>query len=124
MPKGRSSAILAALESVPAERRMTWRMHRVEHGETLSQIAQAFNTPANSIAVANNSLVSTPEAGDLLGIPATFNPDAPTARTASKKAAGRYSPPHSTKAPYKGAPGLPAPGRSGHHPAPTAQLKA
>ncbi len=124
IPKGRSSAVLAALESVPAERRMTWRMHRVERGETLSQIAQAFNTPANSIAVANNSLVSTPEAGDLLVIPATFNPDAPTARTASKKAAGRYSQTSSTRSSHKAAPVRRTPDRTVHHRASTKNLKS
>lgn len=89
IPKGTSSAVLAAIENVPAERRASWRMHRVERGETLAQIAKEFRTPATSIAQANNRLAEAPEAGDLLIIPAAYNPDAPARHAASKKAAAR-----------------------------------
>lgn len=80
VPKGTSNAVLASLENIPPERRMTWRMHRVERGETLSQIAKEFKTPASSIAQVNNSFAEAPEAGDLLIIPASYNPDAPASR--------------------------------------------
>ena len=79
IPKGTTNAVLAALENVPADRRMTWRMHRVERGETLAQIAKQFATPATSIAQANKRVEEAPETGDLLIIPAAYNPDAPAA---------------------------------------------
>jgi membrane-bound lytic murein transglycosylase D len=91
IPKGTSNAVLAALENVPPDRRLTWRMHRVERGETLAQIAKQFATPANSIAQANNRLEEAPEAGDLLIIPASYTPAGPPVRhAASKKAPARY----------------------------------
>lgn len=91
IPMGTSSAALAALENVPPDRRMTWRMHRVERGETLAQIAKQFATPANAIAHANNRIEEAPEAGDLLIIPASYTPDAPAARHGvSKKAPARH----------------------------------
>ncbi len=80
IPKGSSDAVLAALENVPADRRMTWRMHRVERGETLALIAKEFATPANFISQANNRLMEAPEEGDLLVIPASYNPDASVRR--------------------------------------------
>jgi len=92
IPKGTSNTVLAALENVPPDRRMTWRMHRVERGETLAQIAKQFATPANAIAVANKRLEEAPEAGDLLIIPASYTPDAPAARhSVSKTAPARHS---------------------------------
>jgi membrane-bound lytic murein transglycosylase D len=78
VPKGTSSAVVAALESIPADRRTSWRMHRVTAGETLAQIAKEFNTPASRIAAANNNLLEAPESGDLLVIPAAYHPDAPS----------------------------------------------
>ena len=103
IPKGTSNSVLAALDSVPGEKRLTWRMHRVERGETLAQIAKEFNTPANSIAVANSSLIASLEAGDRLVIPATFNPDGPAARTASRNAANPSRIP-SARSSHKAAP--------------------
>ena len=77
VPKGTSNAILAELANVPPDRRITWRMHRVERGETLALIAKQFNTPPATIAQVNNNLSDAPETGDLLIIPASYNPDAP-----------------------------------------------
>jgi membrane-bound lytic murein transglycosylase D len=124
IPKGTSNAVLAALDNVPVDRRLTWRMHRVERGETLAQIAQAFKTPANSIAVANNSLVSPLEAGDLLVIPASFNPDGPVSRTALRRAPARYSRTASGKSTHKAAaPARRTPDRTLHHRASAKTLK-
>src|SRR5260370_810 len=74
VPKGTSASVLAALDNVPPERRESWRMHRVLQGETLAEIAKRFGTPATSIAAANNRLLDAPEAGDLLIIPASYQP--------------------------------------------------
>ena len=69
VPKGSSASLLAALESVPLQHRASWRMHRVERGETLAEIASRFRAQASTIAAANNRSVEAPEAGDLLVIP-------------------------------------------------------
>jgi membrane-bound lytic murein transglycosylase D len=70
VPKGSSTGIAAGLASVPLDRRATWRVHRVETGETLTEIAARFRTAASAIAAANNRTVEAPEAGDILVIPA------------------------------------------------------
>jgi len=44
VPPGASARTFAALRQVPADRRLTWRRHRVERGETLSQIATSYGT--------------------------------------------------------------------------------
>ena len=44
VPKGTASAVAAALENVPETHRASWRMHRVQEGETLVTIAKRFNT--------------------------------------------------------------------------------
>lgn len=70
VPKASSSGIVAALANVPLEHRVSWRVHRVERGESLTEIAARFHTPATAIAAANNRTVEAPEDGDLLVIPA------------------------------------------------------
>jgi membrane-bound lytic murein transglycosylase D len=89
VPKGTANAVTAAIESVPEVHRTSWRMHRVQQGETLVAIAKQFNTPAESIATANNRTLEAPEAGDLLVIPAALQPD-PAARR--YPAPRRYTP--------------------------------
>lgn len=69
VPKGTSASVLAALDAVPALHRADWRIHRVGQGETLAEIAHRYATQLASIAAANPRLQS-PEAGDLLVIPA------------------------------------------------------
>ncbi len=72
VPKGTASPVLAALESVPASRRATWRVHRVETGETLSAIAKRYKTPLAAIEAANTAMLDDPATGDLLVIPASY----------------------------------------------------
>jgi membrane-bound lytic murein transglycosylase D len=69
LPKGTYGAVVAALENIPEIHRSSWRMHRVQEGESLAIIGKRFGTPADSIAAANDRSLSAPEAGDLLVIP-------------------------------------------------------
>lgn len=84
VPKGSAPMVLAALDVVPESRRASWRVHRVENGETLPLIARRFNTPLSAIESANSSLVDSPEAGDMVIIPASYSPKEATARAPSK----------------------------------------
>jgi membrane-bound lytic murein transglycosylase D len=85
VPRGSAHPLMAALEPVPPARRASWRMHRVEKGETLAAIARRYRTAASAIASANNSAVAAPEAGDVLLIPAVYQEkDSPVKRTAVK----------------------------------------
>ena len=87
VPKGTSNSVVAALESIPEVHRASWRMYRVQQGETLVSIAKRFNTGADSLAAANNRTVEAPETGDLLVIPMGFEPE----RGASRRTSARYA---------------------------------
>jgi membrane-bound lytic murein transglycosylase D len=84
VPQGGSQTLVAALDAVPAAKRDSWRMHRVEQGETLATIAKQYRTAPAAIVAANNASISAPEAGDVLLIPASFE-EKSAVRTASKK---------------------------------------
>jgi membrane-bound lytic murein transglycosylase D len=72
LPRGSASGVTSALESVPAERRSSWRMHRVGAGETLASIAKRYRTGATLISAANPSLMDSPAEGDFVIIPASY----------------------------------------------------
>jgi membrane-bound lytic murein transglycosylase D len=70
VPRGMAASVTAALDQVPAERRASWRMHRMVEGETLAMIGRQFRTSPGLIAATNHIAVEAPSAGDLLLIPA------------------------------------------------------
>jgi membrane-bound lytic murein transglycosylase D len=53
VPRGTGDAGQTALASLPPEKRLRWARHRVERGETLSQIASHYRTSVGAIAEAN-----------------------------------------------------------------------
>ena len=89
VPKG-SAAALVALDNIPLQHRASWRMHRVERGETLAEIATRFRAQASAIAAVNNRSVEGPEAGDLLVIPAAREPER-ISRTSRRSSAKSYA---------------------------------
>ena len=80
LPRGSGSSVLSALELIPLNRRASWRMHRVGEGETLASIAKRYRTGAGQIAGANPGFVSSPSAGELLVIPASYSEGSVTAK--------------------------------------------
>jgi hypothetical protein len=82
VPKGSSGPLMAALQTVPPERRASWRMHRVESGETLATIGKRFGAAPSVIAAANRMEADAPEAGDLLVIPQSGVAQAPVRKPA------------------------------------------
>jgi len=72
LPAGTQEKFLEEIASIPEEMRVTWRMHRVEEGDTLSLIARKYRTTPFAIAQAN-SLTNrkTIQIGDKLIIPVT-----------------------------------------------------
>lgn len=80
VPRGKANMVMAALESVPEEKRASWRLHRVTDGETLASIARRYSTASNSIVAANSRLDSSffdaPEQGEMILIPASLSEDA------------------------------------------------
>lgn len=84
VPKSTGAALAAGLEAIPAERRLAWRMHRVEPGETMAAIARRYGATTNSILAANKLVAaSEPEAGDHLIIPASYRE--PAAKSVIKR---------------------------------------
>jgi len=54
LPNGTAARFERAVEAIPEEMRVYWRYHRVESGETLTEIARRYHTTATAIAEANN----------------------------------------------------------------------
>jgi membrane-bound lytic murein transglycosylase D len=91
VPKGMAEQVTASLEQIPAGSRASWRMHRVESGESLSDIARRYNASPKLIASANSLTGSEPAIGDQLLIPAvvTHEAVAPARRRAERAQASR-----------------------------------
>jgi membrane-bound lytic murein transglycosylase D len=72
LPRGSAEKFSSEIASIPPEKWVSWRRHRVEAGETLTSLARKYHVTAPSIAAANNlskNEVLTP--GDKLIIPAS-----------------------------------------------------
>ena len=54
LPAGSAEKFQTAIASIPQDMRVLWRYHKVQPGETLSQIAQRYRTTSRAIAEANN----------------------------------------------------------------------
>jgi membrane-bound lytic murein transglycosylase D len=73
VPKGTGEQVATALDVVPAEQRLSSRMHRVEPGESLTAIARRYNASVRTIASANNLDGGGPAAGERILIPAAYH---------------------------------------------------
>ena len=91
VPKGSGNQLLAALQTVPAEKRISWRMHKVEAGETLAAVARKFGATPAAIASANSLKASEAVDGDRLLIPVAMRAEAPAKRPAATSTARRGS---------------------------------
>ena len=100
VPKGSMNRVIAAIDSVPAEKRSTWKFHKVERGETAASIAKKYNMQHASLTAANDSMTDEPEEGDLLLVPASYPaPAIAPRRPAVAASRGRWvAPPVKAKA--------------------------
>ena len=89
IPSGMGQPTEASLELVPAEKRCSWRMHRVEAGESLAAVARRFSSSVTTIAAANQLAGSEPATGDRLLIPAVYRETLPAAKANSRVTAKR-----------------------------------
>jgi membrane-bound lytic murein transglycosylase D len=100
VPKSSGTSLIAGLDSIPSSNRSSWRMHRVETGETLAVIAKRYGATPASIISANHMLATDqPAPGDRIIIPALYHePPAPRAavRRTSYRARPRVTTPHPT----------------------------
>jgi len=76
VPKGTGGTLSASLQMIPAERRSSWRMHKVANGETLASIGRRYGMAGGSIAAANGLKQASPLAGDRLLIPVVYRESA------------------------------------------------
>ena len=72
VPKGSLNRVVAAVSSVPEDKRAAWKFHRVEQGETVASIAKKYRVQAASLTAANASFAEEPEVGDLMLVPASY----------------------------------------------------
>jgi membrane-bound lytic murein transglycosylase D len=54
LPEGTKDKYETAIASIPVEKRVVWRYHKVEAGETLAGVARKYHTTERAIAQANN----------------------------------------------------------------------
>jgi membrane-bound lytic murein transglycosylase D len=118
VPKGMGNQTTAALARVPEDKRASWRMHRVETGETVAAIAKRYSVQPASLLAVNKLSEPTAETGDWLLIPAAARPEPVTRRiqsraSASSSARKKHSSTHpAAKAPVKTASTKTAPVKS------------
>jgi LysM repeat protein len=92
VPLGTGTKAREALRRVPADKRLTWRRHRVERGETLGHIASDYGTSVGDIATLNKlGNVHLIRPGDQLLIPMPVELANKARTRASEK--GHYVPP-------------------------------
>ncbi len=88
VPAGAAQAAQAALETVPAANRNSWRLHHVETGDTLAAIAKTYHLPAQRIVAVNHDTDSL-AAGDVLLIPAVYHEERQPVRRIARSNRGR-----------------------------------
>lgn len=88
IPKGSMEQVQAALMAIPVTRRDSWRLHRMESGETLADVSRRFGTTAAALSAANRDEV--PESGAWVAVPVSYPGDRkPAAKPALKTAGGK-----------------------------------
>jgi membrane-bound lytic murein transglycosylase D len=70
VPTGLTARFQANIQQVPEDKRTSWRLHAVEQGENLSDIARRFRVTVPALEVANHLQArSTVPAGFMLNVP-------------------------------------------------------
>ncbi len=93
VPSGTGVKAKRALARVPADKRLTWRRHKVKRGDTLGGIARSYGTSVGDIARLNKLKdVHTIRPGDQLLIPMPAELASKAQKRASEK--GHYVPPN------------------------------
>lgn len=92
LPTGTADKFETAVASIPTDKRVWWRYHKVQGGETLASIARTYHTTPVAIAEAND-LSPSPNNGRIAGRNAGMNYEAlsPEARLIIPIAAGKQA---------------------------------
>jgi membrane-bound lytic murein transglycosylase D len=91
VPKGQVPQLEAALRVIPADRRDSWRVHRVEPGDTFAAVAKRYGTTPDVLSSANHDQL--PEAGLFAAVPVAYPGDrTPTLAKGVAKGKGKPAP--------------------------------
>lgn len=74
LPADAAASFKDALARVPMNERVRWKRHKVQSGETLSEIAEDYGTTLKAIRTANSLRGNTIRAGHFLMIPVASEP--------------------------------------------------
>jgi membrane-bound lytic murein transglycosylase D len=81
LPEGSAERFFSEIAAIPPEKWVSWRRHKVEHGETLSSIAKQFRVSPAEVADANDLIAGASlEEGQKLIIPAASRPETSTGK--------------------------------------------
>lgn len=83
IPRGRSGEFMARLSQFPADKRASWRLHRVAEGESLASLSKRYNLAPSLIESVNTVGVRGIRQGDAVLIPAKYTPETRTVRAAA-----------------------------------------
>jgi membrane-bound lytic murein transglycosylase D len=85
VPKGTLSSVETAFTVVPPSKRDSWRLHRVNEGDTFASLAKRYSASAASVSQVNHEAL--PEAGGLVAIPVGYPGDrsAPAKKAVASK---------------------------------------
>lgn len=73
IPEGKTEAFRREIAAIPAEKRLSWRRHEAQQGESLASIAKKFSVSEQQLVAVNNLSADQPalELGMRLTIPTT-----------------------------------------------------
>jgi membrane-bound lytic murein transglycosylase D len=103
VPKGSVPRVMEAFDRVPANRRDSWRIHRMETDDTFPSLAKRYGVAPALLSSANHD--SVPDPGSWVVIPAPYPGDRPAVRarpavvakrTSATRSASRRSTTHSS----------------------------
>jgi len=98
LPKGTLPQVEAAFTVIPPNRRDSWRLHRVQEGDTFAEVARNFRATRLSVSEANHD--ELPSAGEWMAVPVAYPGErvahAPAHRSGSRASASRASASHRT----------------------------
>jgi membrane-bound lytic murein transglycosylase D len=69
LPAGTKEKFTSAVAAIPADKRLWWRFHKVQDGDTLASLAKTYHTTAKAITQANNLEDDSLDADSKLVIP-------------------------------------------------------
>ena len=88
VPVHAAKRMQVAMAKIPPEQRVTWRVHRIQTGETLGQIARNYGTRVDVLKKVNKLKSSSIRAGKTLVVPAHTGADADIAIAAARAGVG------------------------------------